>query len=87
MLESRDQLPSFHQVSPYQKRISTGDNWKTFVLHVFGDRFEPWAIMLLPPGGFLALGVLLTFFAWMRTRPFARAGSGRTHGLGEGSGA
>jgi aspartyl/asparaginyl beta-hydroxylase (cupin superfamily) len=41
VLESRDQLPSFHQVSPYQKRISTGDNWKTFVLYVFGDRFEP----------------------------------------------
>ncbi len=41
VLESRDELPSFHQVSPYQKRISTGDNWKTFVLYVFGDRFDP----------------------------------------------
>jgi beta-hydroxylase len=41
VLESRDRLPSFHQVSPYQKRISKGDNWKTFVLHVFGDRFQP----------------------------------------------
>ena len=41
VLKSRDSLPSFHDVSPYQKRISTGDNWKTFVLNIFGDRFEP----------------------------------------------
>jgi len=41
VLKSRDSLPSFHEVSPYQKRISTGDNWKTLVLNVFGDRFEP----------------------------------------------
>jgi len=41
ILKSRDSLPSFHEVSPYQKRISTGDHWKTLVLNVFGDRFEP----------------------------------------------
>jgi beta-hydroxylase len=41
VLKSRDSLPSFHDVSPYQKRISTGDSWKTFVLNIFGDRFEP----------------------------------------------
>ena len=41
VLESRGTVPSFHEVSPYQKRISRGDNWKTFVLNVFGDPFEP----------------------------------------------
>jgi len=41
VLKSRDSVPSFHEVSPYQKRISTAGNWKTFVLNVFGDRFEP----------------------------------------------
>jgi beta-hydroxylase len=41
VLNSRDNVPSFHEVSPYQKRISRGDNWKTFILNVFGDRFEP----------------------------------------------
>ncbi len=41
VLNSRHSLPSFHEVSPYQKRISKGDNWKTFVFYVFGDRFEP----------------------------------------------
>jgi len=41
VLKSRDSLPSFHEVSPYQERISKGDNWKTLVFYVFGDRFEP----------------------------------------------
>jgi electron transport complex protein RnfE len=32
---------------------------------VFGESFEPWAVMILPPGGFLSLGALLMFFAWV----------------------
>ncbi len=28
--------------------------------------FEPWVIMVLPPGGFLTLGVLLTIFAYLK---------------------
>jgi electron transport complex protein RnfE len=35
---------------------------------LFGDRFEPWAIMILPPGGFLAMGALLTLFAAFQSR-------------------
>lgn len=35
---------------------------------VLGEGFEPWAIMILPPGGFLTMGALLTGFAWMRER-------------------
>jgi electron transport complex protein RnfE len=32
----------------------------TFLGHaVFGPSFEPWVVMILPPGGFLVLGVLL----------------------------
>lgn len=30
---------------------------------VMGASFEPWVIMILPPGGFLTLGVLLVIFA------------------------
>jgi aspartyl/asparaginyl beta-hydroxylase (cupin superfamily) len=41
VLRHRDSLPSFHELSPYQKRISKGDNWKTFVLNVFGWRRFP----------------------------------------------
>ena len=37
-------------------------------LGLFGERFEPWSIMILPPGGFLTLGTLLTAFAWFRER-------------------
>lgn len=41
VLKMRDKLPAFHEVSPDQYRISKGDNWKTFVFYVFGDRFDP----------------------------------------------
>lgn len=40
VLKGSDDLPAFHQISPDQRRISTGDNWKTFVFHVFGDRID-----------------------------------------------
>jgi electron transport complex protein RnfE len=33
---------------------------------LFGDSFEPWAVMVLPPGGFLALGALLAVFAQIK---------------------
>jgi Na+-translocating ferredoxin:NAD+ oxidoreductase subunit E len=36
---------------------------------VMGPHFEPWIIMILPPGGFLTLGcVLLAFAAWEERR-------------------
>jgi beta-hydroxylase len=38
--ELRDVLPTFHEMSPYQKRISKGDNWKTVWLHGFGHDSE-----------------------------------------------
>lgn len=36
-----------------------------FNVSLFGDQFEPWIIMILPPGGFLVLGFLLLFFNWL----------------------
>jgi electron transport complex protein RnfE len=35
-----------------------------FGVSLFGPEFEPWIIMILPPGGFLMLGFLLLLFAW-----------------------
>jgi electron transport complex protein RnfE len=32
---------------------------------LFGEYFEPWVIMVLPPGGFLTLGLILLFFNWV----------------------
>jgi Na+-translocating ferredoxin:NAD+ oxidoreductase subunit E len=40
-----------------------------FGVPLFGDAFEPWVIMILPPGGFLTLGVLLIVFnQWQKSR-------------------
>lgn len=35
---------------------------------VFGESFEPWTIMVLPPGGFFVLGGWLLLFSWLRQR-------------------
>jgi electron transport complex protein RnfE len=44
-----------------------------FTVPLFGDNFEPWVVMILPPGGFLMLGVLLLCFnaikQWRTPRP------------------
>ena len=37
-------------------------NGSLFNVPLFGDTFEPWVIMILPPGGFFSLGFLLLFF-------------------------
>jgi beta-hydroxylase len=34
-------LPSFHEVSPDQARISTGRNWQVYPFYTFGDAFAP----------------------------------------------
>ena len=35
---------------------------------VMGPSFEPWVIMILPPGGFLMIGLLLVAIAWRDQR-------------------
>lgn len=35
---------------------------------LFGPAYEPWVIMILPPGGFLTLGVLLLGLSWWQER-------------------
>ena len=39
---------------------------------LFGSQFQPWVIMLLPPGGFFVLGSWLLIFAWYEKRKQAR---------------
>jgi len=46
-------------------------NGSLFNIPLFGDSFEPWVIMILPPGGFLTLGLILLFFNWMTARKAA----------------
>ncbi|MDH3355173.1 MAG: electron transport complex subunit RsxE [Chromatiales bacterium] len=45
---------------------------KIFGIPLFGDNFEPWIIMILPPGGFITLGLILLFFNWVTARRAAR---------------
>ena len=39
-----------------------------FGIPLFGTNYEPWIIMILPPGGFLTLGVILLFFNWFKAK-------------------
>lgn len=35
---------------------------------LFGDSFQPWVVMVLPPGGFIVLGSWLLLFNWLKNR-------------------
>jgi len=35
---------------------------------LFGPNYEPWVVMILPPGGFLTLGFLLMIISWRERR-------------------
>jgi len=42
---------------------------KLFGITLFGPDFQPWVVMVLPPGGFFVLGAwLLVFAAWDRRK-------------------
>ncbi|WP_069649215.1 electron transport complex subunit RsxE [Caloranaerobacter ferrireducens] len=43
-----------------------------FGIQIFGEAFKPALIMILPPGAFLALGVLIGLFNWLKSRKTAR---------------
>ncbi len=43
-------------------------NGSLFGIPLFGSKFEPWVVMILPPGGFFTLGFLLLFFNWLEKR-------------------
>lgn len=48
-------------------------NGSLFNMALFGSDFEPWVVMILPPGGFFMLGFLLLGFNWYRQRRERRA--------------
>ena len=35
---------------------------------LFGDSYEPWVVMISPPGGFFTLGFILLFLGWWEAR-------------------
>ena len=36
--------------------------------NLFGPNYEPWVVMISPPGGFFTLGFILLFLGWWETR-------------------
>jgi len=49
---------------------------------IFGAQFQPWVVMILPPGGFFVLGSWLLLFNWLKERR-----SNNINGLAEQKGA
>ncbi|HNQ56780.1 MAG: electron transport complex subunit E [Candidatus Desulfobacillus denitrificans] len=43
-----------------------------FGFSLFGANFQPWVVMVLPPGGFIVLGAWLLLFAALKRRKEAR---------------
>ncbi|NTV94588.1 MAG: electron transport complex subunit E [Thiobacillus sp.] len=41
---------------------------KLFGVALFGPDFQPWVVMVLPPGGFFVLAAWLLLFNWLKTR-------------------
>jgi electron transport complex protein RnfE len=41
---------------------------KLFGITLFGENFQPWVVMVLPPGGFFVLGGWLLLFSLLRSR-------------------
>ncbi len=39
-----------------------------FGLTLFSEQYQPWVVMILPPGGFFVLGAWLLLFNWLRQR-------------------
>ncbi len=39
-----------------------------FGFALFGASYQPWVVMILPPGGFFVLGAWLLLFNWLRQR-------------------
>ncbi|MBK1681921.1 electron transport complex subunit RsxE [Rhodocyclus tenuis] len=60
-------------------------NGTLFGISLFGANFQPWVIMVLPPGGFFVLGGWLLLFAWWAKRrdkaalPADKAAEGHQH--------
>jgi len=51
-----------------------------FGIDLFGPQFQPWVVMVLPPGGFLVLGTWLLVFDWFKQRrQETQAGTAENH--------
>ena len=53
-------------------------NGSLFGVSLFGENFEPWVIMILPPGGFIMLGVILLVINALQEAATKRRSAKRT---------
>lgn len=53
---------------------------KLFGIALFGEQFQPWVVMVLPPGGFFVLGLWLLLFAAIERRRQRRLTEVTQHG-------
>ena len=83
VLDFRDIVPAFQEVSPDQQRITTGKHWKTFWLRGFGYRSER-ACELCPTTDRVLNripGVVTAFFSILSPHSLIREHSGVTKGM------
>ena len=43
-------------------------NGSLFDVSLLGSQFQPWTVMMLPPGGFFTLAAWLLLFNWLKVR-------------------
>jgi beta-hydroxylase len=83
VLDIREIVPAFQEVSPDQQRITTGNQWKTFWLRGFGHRSER-ACELCPTTDRVLNripGVVTAFFSILSPQSRIRAHHGVTKGM------
>jgi electron transport complex protein RnfE len=47
-------------------------NGSLFGMQIFGQQYQPWTVMMLPPGGFFTLAAWLLLFNWWQQRRAGR---------------
>jgi electron transport complex protein RnfE len=57
-------------VSAFRELLGSGS---LLGVSIFGPRYEPWVFMVMPPGGFLTLGLIFLFMGWRMDRDARRA--------------
>lgn len=83
LLPNLASIPSFHELSPDQTRISKGNNWKTFTFFVFGEAIEHNCARCPQTAAFLRTlpGLQNAFFSILAPRYHIPAHRGPTKAL------
>jgi electron transport complex protein RnfE len=57
-------------VSAFRELLGSGS---LLGFNILGPRYEPWVFMVMPPGGFLTLGIIFLVMGWRMDRDARRA--------------